>query len=240
MQIYGFTVSAKAHPTWREIRACANESIDCVEIEILPKYAKDIQVRNRVRRYIHNHGIIPSVHSAYDIQNGSTNFLGSALEWARCLDAEIVTMHSSRNLDDRFIYQNANGVELLVENSYYLYKLPKIRDYVANHNLDGITFNAEKFAKTGVNISDAFRQLSPLVKHMHCSNVKDGKRVHLPLGEGIVTHDEWKHFFEMLVVRSFHNTIVFDTREFNYSTRERFSQSLEYFENLMEEIYFNR
>jgi len=236
MQSYGFTVSAKAHPTWREIRAC--KGIENVEINILPKYAKDVRVRNKVKRYIHNHDISPTIHAAYDIRNGSVYYLGSALDWARYLDAEIVTFHASQNLDDRFLYQNANGVQLLVENSYYLFRLPKIRDYIANHNLDGVTFNAEKFGKTGVNISEAFRQLSPLVGHMHCSNLRDGKRVHLPLGEGVITRGEWKHFFEMLVARSFHKVIVFDPREFDYSTRDKFYQSLDYFADLMEEIYF--
>lgn len=167
MLSYGFTIAAAAHPTKRELKAC--KPFEHVEIRLLANYAKDRAARSRVKRYVYNHGMTPTIKAPHDINHGSINYLPDTLDWARYLDAEIVSIVSSRSLDDRSLNGNHNGIQVLVENSYYL-KPEKIRDYVTKHNFDGMSFVPEKFGRFNPDLSSAFREYSNLIKHSQMAN----------------------------------------------------------------------
>ena len=235
MRSYGFTIAAAAHPTKAELKAC--KPFQHVEIRLLPKYLNDRTVKSRARKYIYNHGMIPTIKAPHSIKYGSVPYIPQTLDWARYLDAEIVSIVSSQSLDDRFVNGNHHGIQLLVENSYYLYKPRKIRDYINKHNLEGMTFVPEKFSKFNTDLSSVFREFRLLVKYAHMANRIDAGRAHRPLGDGVITREEWKNLFLTMMRADFKGTIVFCPREQNYSRRQKFLESLAYFNDIMHEIY---
>jgi sugar phosphate isomerase/epimerase len=245
MQSYQFTIATKSYPIWSELKPCIG--IRDVEFNLYPSDCRDVRKRNRLRKLVNNHDILPRLHAPYTLRKGSVTYLGDTLEVARLLDCDVV-MHASKSRDDRFLFENLNGTRLLIENTT---KFPssKLRNYASSHGLSGVTFDYQHSYLAGEDPVKTFRTIADISDYIHIANcitkpriivqgqsVRSKLRYHLPLNEGDVTFPDWVIFFTMLLKMDFGGTIVFEITEQNRRRRDNFWESYDYFRKVMESI----